>query len=422
MASAKDDDDFWYGSEKRSFCFESNEGDNLFGVSKSGTALLRAGISSIQVSDNYLKADDPQWNLKPLLSVISDKTLNNILTADKAQNQIDESGGVQSDITLRRILLGQAVSLEQYRSLASKTSLIDGAIASGNGNAILGIVLFITKTLKSSLVQKLLMERPEAMHSYLHYLSTRLQTNEITDLLTMQGQTVDAAIRHLHIIIKNTRNSERLLQKLRNCYKTQFMDLHDTPESKFVNSYIKLLEWQTAVKDTQFSAQLEVNSSIFECLEHTCRDHWDVSEGSLISPTTLLKQHHISPRQYEKVALKTRASLQAWDDIDQLLHIKGWLGGKKFQTSLSIEEILKILQNSKAPSAVLEKFLGYVDNTKKRLEIAKSIQCYKSVIDILVSQGDRTALLEYKASLQPQSEQYFYAENGLHNPTIKWRN
>lgn len=83
-----------------------------------------------------------------------------------------------------------------------------------------------------------------------------------------------------------------------------------------------LLEWQTAVRDTQFSAQLEVNSSLLECLEHTCRDHWDAPEGSFISPTTLLKQHHISPRQYEKVALKTRASLQAWDDIDQLLHIK----------------------------------------------------------------------------------------------------
>lgn len=25
MSSAKDDDDYWYGSDKRSFCFESNE-------------------------------------------------------------------------------------------------------------------------------------------------------------------------------------------------------------------------------------------------------------------------------------------------------------------------------------------------------------------------------------------------------------
>ena len=62
-----------------------------------------------------------------------------VLTADRANHQIDESSGVQPDITLRRILLGQAVSLEQYRSLASKTSMLDAAIASGNGNAILGV-------------------------------------------------------------------------------------------------------------------------------------------------------------------------------------------------------------------------------------------------------------------------------------------
>ncbi|XP_051162762.1 spermatogenesis-defective protein 39 homolog [Leptopilina boulardi] len=422
MSSAKDDDDYWYGSDKRSFCFESNERDNLFGVSKSGTALLRAGISNIQIPENYLKNDDRQWNLKPLLSVISDKTLNYILTADKAQQQNDEVNGIHQEITLKKILQGQVVSLESYKSLASKTSLLDAAIASGNGNAILGIVLFIMKTLKTSLAQKLLMERPEAMNAYLHYLSTRLQRNEITDLLTMQGLTVDAAIRDLHLIIKNTSNSERLLQRLRNCHKTLFMDLQDCPETKFIELYIKLLEWQLDVKDTQLSKQLEVNSPLLKCLEHTCRDHWDSSEGNLISPTTLLKQHQISPRQYEKVALKTRATEEAWDDIDRLLHTKSWLGGKKLQTSLPIEEILKILQDCKAPNPILEKFLGYVDNIKKRLDIAKSIQCYKSVIDILVSQGDRTALLEYKASLQPQSEQYFYAENFLHNPGTKWRN
>jgi hypothetical protein len=103
MALSNDDDDFWYSSEKRSFCFESTEvsfsitfvrfhtgrqtfltslfvfsllkSDNLFGVSKSGTAQLRAGISNIQVTDKTLKYDEPQWNSKPLLSIISNETL-----------------------------------------------------------------------------------------------------------------------------------------------------------------------------------------------------------------------------------------------------------------------------------------------------------------------------------------------------------
>lgn len=65
-----------------------------------------------------------------------------VLTADKAQQQNDEYNGIHQEITLKKILQGQVVSLESYKSLASKTSLLDAAIASGNGNAILGVCTF----------------------------------------------------------------------------------------------------------------------------------------------------------------------------------------------------------------------------------------------------------------------------------------
>jgi len=39
-----------------------------------------------------------------------------------------------------------------------------------------------------------------------------------------------------------------------------------------------------------------------------------------------------------------------------------------------------------------------------------------------VQQGDRTVLTNYKAKLQPQSEEYFYAESALRLPHIKWKN
>lgn len=48
----------------------------------------------------------------------------------------------------------------------------------------LQIILFLTKSLKRSLVQRLLIERPEAVNIYIYYLFIRLQTSEITDILT----------------------------------------------------------------------------------------------------------------------------------------------------------------------------------------------------------------------------------------------
>ncbi|XP_076238832.1 spermatogenesis-defective protein 39 homolog [Calliopsis andreniformis] len=422
MSSSKDDEDFWYSSEKRSFCFENNEVDQLFGVSKTDTDKLWAGISSSSIAEGPLKATEDYQLFKPMLSVISEKTLSCILATNKLQHSVQlETAAVQPDITLRKILLGQPYSLEQYKSLNSKTALLDAAIISGDGNAILLIILFLTKTLKRSLVQRILAERPDAVNVYIRYLSTRLQLNEITDILTMLGQSMDAAMKTLHIVIKNTRDPDRLLQKLRNAYKTQFSTLTDCKEASFVQSYIKLLEWQMAVKKLDGNEEVELNSSVLDCLRHTCKSQ-NVSEGTLMSPTILCQLHDISPRQYQKVALEVRASAGDWDNVDKLLLTKDWLGSKKLQTYLPVEDVLKILHKNKAAADVLEKYLKYVDNVERRLELAKKMHCFRIAIDILVQQADRAALMEYKTKLQLQSEEYFYAESALRLQSVKWKN
>lgn len=66
-----------------------------------------------------------------------------VLALDKLQNLQPEPTAVQPDITLRKILLGQSYSLEPYKSLASKTALLDAAIISGDGNAILVVIVLM---------------------------------------------------------------------------------------------------------------------------------------------------------------------------------------------------------------------------------------------------------------------------------------
>ncbi|OAD58023.1 Spermatogenesis-defective protein 39 like protein [Eufriesea mexicana] len=422
MTSAKDDEDFWYSSEKRSFCFENNEVDQLFGVSKTDTDKLWAGISNTPTSEGSLKTTTDYQPLKPILSVISKNTLILAVSTDKLQQNFHlETAAMQPDITLRKILLGQPYSLEQYKSLASKTALLDAAILSGDGNAILIIILFLIKTLKRTLVQRILAKRPDAVNVYIKYLSTRLQLNEITDILTMLGQSVDAAMKTLHIIIKNTRDPDRLLNKLRNSYKTQFSAVPELKETLFVQSYIKLLEWQMTVKNIYENENIELNSAILDCLRHACKGNWNLPKSTLMSPTILSQQHDVSPRQYQKVVLEVKASASEWDDVDQLLLTKGWLGSKKLQIHLPIEDVVKILHKNKAPPEILEKYLKYVDNIERRLELSKNMHCFRVAIDILVQQADRIALLEYKTKLQPQSEEYFYAESALRLPSVKWK-
>lgn len=121
----------------------------------------------------------------------------------------------------------------------------------------------------------------------------------------------------MNIIIKNTRDEARLLQKLIKCYKTQFMNVPDCRETSFIVNYIKLLEWKSALKSTKYDEDFETNSSVVDCLRYACKNHWNESNKS--SPTMLQQQHDITPRLYQKTALKARISVQAWEDIDNLL-------------------------------------------------------------------------------------------------------
>ncbi|XP_046829294.1 spermatogenesis-defective protein 39 homolog [Vespa crabro] len=421
MSITKDEENYWDDIEKNFFCFESNEVDQPFEASDIKSEILGTDVSFLSTSKNYIKSNNDLENLKPLLSVISEKTLHCILALDKIQN-IDQRPNddvqTQPDVTLRRILMGQSYSLEQYKSLASKTALLDSAVKSGNGNAILIIVLFLIKTLKKSLVYRLLAERPEVVNVYIHYLSTKLQTNEITDILSMLGQLVNSAMINLHIILKNTQDCDKLLQKLRNCYKTQFLNLVDCKETQFLHSYIQLLEWHVALRNAENSEKIEGNWSVLDFLRYICKNDKHSSQSAVM----FSQQHDISPKQYQKIVIEVKASLGEWETIDRLLLTKGWLGNKKLQTSLPIEDIVKLFHRAQAPLDILERYLKYVDNIDKRLELAKSFNCYRIAIDIFVMQGDQTALLEYKSKLQPQSEEYFYATSALRIPSVKWKN
>ncbi|XP_018395329.1 PREDICTED: spermatogenesis-defective protein 39 homolog isoform X2 [Cyphomyrmex costatus] len=426
MNTVKDEDDFWYSSERRSFCFEN---EVMVDQLKSDTQKLWTGIFSTSNFENSLQSTNDLQTTKSLLSVISEKTLSR--NADnkskndhpKTERKYHEIDDTQPDITLRHILLGQSYSLERYKSLARKTALLDAAISNGDGNSILIIILFLIKTLKRSLVQRLLMERPDAINVYIYYLFIRLQTSEITDILTMLGHSSTAAMKNLHIVIKNTKDPNRLQQKLHNCYKALFTMLPNCKETIFLESYIKLLEWQMAIKQKKNDEELLLNSSILESLHYACKHHCNTPNDFVtISPMMLSRNHNISPRLYEKVTLQVKAACGGWDDIDRLLLTKGILGNTKLQTHLYTEDVLKILYKYNAPHTVLEKYLKFIDNLEKRLELAKKLSCHTIVIDIFVQQGDRAVLMDYKAKLQPQSEDYFYAESALHLPNIKWKN
>lgn len=138
----------------------------------------------------------------PLHTIISDENLELILQ-EQSRNEMTIPKGISleeevkllrkkiqefnyapsTESVVRKLILGKPCSLEMFRSMAEKEQLLDEAIESGSGNAILKVTLFLDQTLKKKLFYTLLQTRPEAVYHYVNYLSLRLKVTECTDLL-----------------------------------------------------------------------------------------------------------------------------------------------------------------------------------------------------------------------------------------------
>lgn len=459
MVSKQDDEDYWNDSETkakaRAFNFEEEEyGNQLCGVSMSGTARLSQQVrADMRYDTSYLNTDSLSGTLAtvtfgdsgkfetPLNTIIPDKSLACILNATKPTlkeikstvppdeelrilrrrlEDIRKAPPVEETVT--KILLGHPYSLEYYKSLQNKIDLLDMAIKLGDGNAILAIVLFIVKTLKKGLVYKIFSTRPEAVNHYIQYLDTRMQLHELTDLLTMLGRTREAAIKHFRVAARSKLDVNRQLVRLRSCATNHFSG-PDNKDGEHVKQFIKLLEWQTAMATNDGDlAQGLIGLPVLGSIAHACKHHWGEPKGSFGSPLTLCQQQGVNERQYRWTALAVRSALQSWEDISSILASKkSWLGGTKLNT-VPMDELVRLLHANGAPTTLLMKYVQLIDDKEKQIGLIHKLQCHRVAIDLYILQRDRRALINYKANLSPQSEDYVYAENVLQDSSIKWRN
>lgn len=86
-------------------------------------------------------------------------------------------------VTITKMIMKKPHSLECYRSFRDKTELLAEAVNSGNGDAVLAVVLFLVKTLQRKYIVQLLITYPVALNQYVNYLMVRLQVKECTEWL-----------------------------------------------------------------------------------------------------------------------------------------------------------------------------------------------------------------------------------------------
>ncbi|XP_046973197.1 vacuolar protein sorting-associated protein 16B [Vanessa cardui] len=411
------DDDYWNTSETKTKAFSFDD-DVL-----TPQEILAIGQKSYPgQSENVFTStvSNAKTTLLPLSTLVSPKVLDLILLAQSGKDPKDKPEPEQTvAVTLKRLVLGRSFRLHTHRSLKSKTELLDGAIAIGDGNAILTVVLFLIQTLNKKLVYELLSSRPLALSHYISFLQTEGKITDLTDLLTMLGRSPEAAIYQFQHIVKTQGNSvEGLLRKINNLLSNHFNQPGiDTHQTKMVTDYVKLLEWQKCANKADLN-----NKSTLHCLSYCCTHHWTEGAGNMMSPLTLCQRQQVTPLQYDWVVLNVHANSNKWDIVESLFTKKDWLGRTTVSSHIPMETLLSRLSELSASKQMLATCLNKIQNSEDRLRLAQKYKVHSVVIESLAKQKDRSTLTNYKMTLNPQSEEYILADNTLRDASIKWKN
>ncbi|XP_071159395.1 spermatogenesis-defective protein 39 homolog isoform X3 [Mytilus edulis] len=416
--------------------FQPDSGSMLY--SKSHEKL---STSTSNTSLNNQSIHDVVTSYKPKTPQTNDpkKLVEQIQFLQRELERAKASGGskIPVDETVQRIINGKQYSLEMYKSKDDKFALLDRAIKLHDGNAITAIILFIKKTIKPSIFNLELQRRPVAANHLISYMKAHFDLKELEDLLGMLGRNEEAAMLKYKQAVSIS-DAGAKLKSLDMCLKAHFSaNPQLSSETPLLQEHIALLERQRPIEDSDKKAELSgtvmmfkqyprkasiLNMSAVTTLYYCCFYHSTEGENHLACPEAIRKQHQLTDKQFVWTALSARARLKQWNGVDELLTTKGWFGGTKARAVIGFDRVCQILNQCNPPLEVLTKYLKLIDNTEKRLELAKKFKCHNVVIETLASMKDRSQLEFYGRKLQPGTIEARSAAAALNNSSIKWKN
>ncbi|KAL4237699.1 spermatogenesis-defective protein 39 [Mactra antiquata] len=342
---------------------------------------------------------------------------------------------ISVDETIKRIILGQSYSLEQYKSKEDKLLLLDKAIASHDGNAIIAAVIFMKRTLTDALFNLELLRRPVAVDQYLAYLKAHYNLNAYANMLEMLNRTEELAMfKYKQSVSVNDPAAK--IQRVKGCLQSYFeMSPSLQHECGLLKQQVSLLERQRPVDVGDEMIEQEgkhlvfrqhprkasiINMPVITTLFYCCIYHYEEPENYLSSPASLRKEHQLTEKQYIWTAVRARAMLRRWPDIEALFLTKGFFGSK-MKSVIGFDKVASILHKADAPPEILNKYLQLVDDVDRRLEIAQKMQCHDAVIETYRNQRDRQSLQTYFSRLKPNSREWYVAQGVLNDQTVKWK-
>ncbi|KIH60487.1 hypothetical protein ANCDUO_09265 [Ancylostoma duodenale] len=248
---------------------------------------------------------------------------------------------------VRRLLKGDPVSLEWYRSKEEKVQLLDAAIDIVDGNVILAVVLFLKSSLMDSLFRDILLRKPQAAEEYIAYLKITRDYDELTTTLFALGRNADAAMVEFSAAIRH-QVADQKVQALKKCVRSGFSDPLLVSEAGVVSDYISLLERQIPInvaddqsKNAIFTAFPKnaslVGKSAIATYYYCCLYHYDdpLVGHALANPGSVRDSFRITDKEAVWTSVSALAKQSRWPDVERVLQPKSLLGALQNRAALN---------------------------------------------------------------------------------------
>lgn len=406
-----DSEDYWNTSLSKSFSFDDDIEEQFLEDNVSEISIQSSVSLSYIINENDLQdiLDEEIHNADSIVP----KGLSIEEEVKFLRRKVNEFYTCNPVSTVNKILLNNSCSLECYKSLKEKEDLLDEAIRSGNGDAILKVVFFLKNSLKQGIFFRTLASRSVAVDHYVNYLSTTMKIFEAVEILTMLDRQQEATLLQFSATVQS-KNAIRKLEKLK-LIQNSFNKPSSSPFLlNQLQSYIKLLELQINER-MYFQPHDLIDKSVLQTLYFACSKFQKFPElmqnTSTTNPYKICEQFNVNSAQFEWILLIERGKAQAWRDIEILFEKKSAVLKKKvFQINIPLEIAILKLHQLRAPQAILNSFLQHVEDPERRLTLSKKVGAIHSIVDSLAILRDKRALEEFKESLPSGTAEYFYTE------------
>ncbi|KAG4076347.1 hypothetical protein HA402_005790 [Bradysia odoriphaga] len=450
-------EDYWNKSENKAFSFDEDDRvicsvwflnawhqmTNEFPYLKFSQTILHIPTErKIFVDDNTseLNYDFPSSDI-PLHLIISDGDLNKVLQEQSMDEpQLPKGIALEEElrilrrkiqerlhappasVTVTKMTMKKPYSFDCYRSYREKTELLTEAVSSGNGDAVLAVVLFLVKTLQRKYVVKLLDTHPMALNQLVNYLTVRLQVKECTEWMRYtDSDSGTAEMLQFGVTTTLLKSNSNKTSKLQSVYNDYFNQPGvNTFYAQIVASYVQLLDFQQKEKESNPKAFEILDRPVLETLSYASSQYkWSstTSDTSANSPHKLSEIFKISQPQFEWIVLNERSRSQAWCDLEGIFEKKTWLNlkSKSFSINVPLDSVIYQLHGLNAPVAILNYFLSKINEPNHRLAVANRVNATKSIVDALSELKDKSGLEKFIETLPVGTDGRFYAENTLKN-------